>query len=240
MHSVRETAARLGASQGATYAWIASGRLTAHPGAPVRVTEDSIRRLQYERRRETLARIGVSEPEYAQIIMRRLHPDTTVITRANGQPDPDSLNAAMNAPRGIDVLPLLGSDPAALWGVDVIRAAATVNWPPDVCRTCWARTAAQVHGTREPDGSDACRTLLGPGCTACQTAITAAAAENRTQLRRARQQLQGQERLDQVDRVNRERAAAMRAVREASAQFTRANNQWKQLPEALREGGRSR
>lgn len=239
MHeTIAQAAARLGMSDRATHAMLTAGRLTRlnAPGTgPALVASAQVDRVALERRVEALRRVG-DEEAYARRVMAILHPNREVQPRADGSTDAASMAAALGAPSGPAALRLLGGDPAALWGPDTVAAAAAENL--HACRTCWARAAAGVHRTRQPDGSAACRILLGHPCELDTAAWAQQRAENRTALTRLRQQQEGRRRLDQADRVNGERTAAMRAVQAATRRFAAADAAWRALPPVLREGGR--
>lgn len=241
--TIAQAADRLSISPQTAHVMVAAGRMTDHNSTgtgPALVTAADVAKVAAERRTEALRRIG-DEEAYARRTVAILHPTTITITRANGATDPDSLAAAMAAPRGRDALRVLVGDPAyALWGRHVLEACAARVELADqgVCPACWARTSARVHRTREPDGSRACRILLGNSCELDETAWQAQTAAGQAQMRQMRQRLQGQQVLDRTERINRERTASLRAVQTATARFTAADKAWRALPANLRWGGR--
>jgi hypothetical protein len=237
--SARVAAERLGATQTAVHQWVRHGRLTAS-GRPVLIDDDSIAHLAYARRTEALARIG-DEEAFAQKVARILDPRPVLITRADGNPDPQSLAASMAAPRGASALHIVPAEAWPIWGPTVLRsAAARPTWDTGKrgCLTCWCRLSASVHQTMGPRSGAATRVLLGPPCQEDLDEWQRQSTEGRQQLRRARQRMQSQKLTDRVDRIHAERAAAMAEVQRATARFGRAHAEWKRLPAALRTGGR--
>lgn len=237
--SARVAAERLGATQSAVHEWIRHGRLTAS-GRPVLITDESIAHLAYARRADALARVG-DEAEFAQKVARILDPKPVLITRADGNPDPQSLAASMAAPRGTDALHLIPADAWSVWGPVVLRfAAARPTWDTDRrgCLTCWCRMSASVHQTMAPRSGTATTILLGEPCQEDLDEWQHQSTDARQQLRRAKQRMQGQKLTDRVDAIHRERRNAMADVQRATARFGRANAEWKRLPDSLRMGGR--
>lgn len=238
-----QAAVRLGITDHAVRDMVRAGRLgnlTAAGHYPYSIPYDDVTRVQHERRSEALRSIGKdNEVEYARKTHRRIWPNTTATVRANGLADPGHLSALMGQPSGRAVLPLLDEPERKLWGLDVLTAAAT-NLTAGGCRTCLARAAAAVHETLPPTASDAHVALLGPACGTCQAAFHKESEERRTQIKRMGQQAKAAARLGNADRVNAERAAALKGVHQASARFAAANKEWKRLPANLRVGGRQR
>lgn len=235
--TLQHAAERLGISQQAAYDMLRAGRLTnVNPGRTALVSSAEVARVQLERRQAALRRIG-DEVAFAVRVREIIWPAHRPVVRADGRVDAESAVHLAGLPRGKDALRLLPTDAYAVFGPDVLRAAAT-EWPRGACATCWSRLAAVVHETRGPDGSPACRVLLGDPCELDAAAWAQQRAQNREKLTRLRQQQEGRRRLDQADRVNAERTAAMRAVQAATRRFTAADAEWRRLPVTLREGGR--
>jgi hypothetical protein len=157
--TVAQAADRLGVSPVAAYKMLTDGRLTASvAGPPALVSAASVARVAADRRTEALQRVG-DEVRYASQVTATLFPVVTDGYRSS--------NSMAHAPRGKDALRLLHNDASALWGRNVLEAAAH---RPEIekagsCVTCYAYMTARVHGSREPQPTEALRVLLGAPCS---------------------------------------------------------------------------
>lgn len=240
--TAQQAAERLGLSQQAIYDMLRAGRLpnTTLGHGPVLIASGDVARVAYERRVEALRRVG-DETEYARRIRDLIWPPRVDVVRADGRPDPDAVMASVSAPRGHDALRLLPAPAAMLWGPSVLRAAA-MRVDAGACRTCWARCAAAVHQTRGPDGSPACRLLLGDPCSQDAAAWQRQRREARATLDRARHDMQAKSDQRTLGRFEADYRAALADVRRASARFADLDRQRKTagLPVPGRTTRRSR
>lgn len=152
--SVGEAARRLGIGEWGLRKALDRGELTAS-GQPRRVTETEMLGFRIRRRETVLAHHG--EIDLARAVVAKLHP-----LRPQPHHDKGLVAALAAAPRGRAALKLLGEAPFAVWGPDLLTAAAMESSAG--CRMCWARMGSQVHGTMPPADTQAHRILLGPPC----------------------------------------------------------------------------
>ncbi|TGB03197.1 helix-turn-helix domain-containing protein [Streptomyces sp. MZ04] len=152
-----DAARRLGISEPAVRKMIAAGRLPnrAH-SSPAAVRAADVDRVRTERRAEALRR-RPDPAAFARSVDATLHPPEDAY-------GPRSFEGRL--PQGRDALRLLHADAFALWGRDVLEAAASLNRIRNAggCPTCWAHMSAWVHNTPEPADDPATRLLLGEGC----------------------------------------------------------------------------
>jgi hypothetical protein len=170
---VAEAAQRLSISDVAVYEAMRAGRLERAPvSGPARVTLASVQRMAADRRAEA----------------QRRHSDLCALAR-----QADSL---LHAPPGSEYLPpagrgalrALSADTFALFGRDVLEAAASRDRirREGGCPTCWAHMSAQVHQTHPPRDSAPYKILLGQPCAADTARWRAEIETNRVAMARLR------------------------------------------------------
>ncbi|MGW4545494.1 hypothetical protein ACWEN4_03835 [Streptomyces violaceorubidus] len=177
--SVAEAARRLSVSDVAAYAMVRAGRLTNRaPGGPAQLSADEVTRLAHRRRAEALRRTDVSA--LAAQVDSLLHPD-----EANNRAGQRYL-----MPKGAEALKLLPTDAFAVFGRDVLTAAAARSRlrAERACPTCFAHASARVHITPEPRDEPAYRVLLGEPCAADRQRWSAEADARRAEAARLREQ----------------------------------------------------
>lgn len=217
-----EAGARLGITGHAVRNMIAAGRLGNLAAAgtfPFRIPADDVARVQLERRATALRKVG-DETAFARQIHQQIWPNTKPVARANGNFDPEAILAHAQIPSGRAALRSLPANAAALWGPDMLAAAAT-KFSGGACRTCFARDASRVHGTFGPRDDEVARILLGNPCGQCVKAFATQERAARRQMQQLRQnaaERRDSERLAQFDAQQR---AAMAQVQKASAEFAR-------------------
>ncbi|MFF3874678.1 hypothetical protein [Streptomyces sp. NPDC001978] len=148
---VPEAARMLSMSAVSTYDAMRSGRLERVPGTtPARVTAASVSRLAADRRAEALLRRS----------------DLCALAR-----QADSLLHALPGstcapPPGPEALKALSADTFAIFGRDVLEAAASRDRisKHGGCPTCWAHLSSRIHQTQPPRDEAAWKILLGQPC----------------------------------------------------------------------------
>lgn len=151
---VPEAARALSMSAVSTYEAMKAGRLEQVPGAyPARVTAASVQALAAERREDAKRRHS-DLCSYAREVVERLHP--------NHNPG----SSFMPPPRGRAALKNLPADVFALFGRDVVEAAASRDrlHESGACPTCWAYASARIHQTQPPRDEAPFKILLGQPC----------------------------------------------------------------------------
>ncbi|MEU8866905.1 hypothetical protein [Streptomyces umbrinus] len=193
---VAEAAQRLSMRPVSTYEAMRTGRLTRVPGSdPARVTLASVqlladqRRLEAQRRRSDLCALA-------------RHVDSLLHAPAGSTYLP---------PPGPGALKIVPADAFAIFGRDVLEAAANRGWiRKDGCPTCWARMSAKVHQTFGPRDEAAFKILLGQPCAADRAHWRAEAEERRRATVRT-------ESAERVRRTEAERTAARAEFRAAQS-----------------------
>lgn len=171
--SVAEAAQRLSISDVAVYEALRAGRLVRAPGpGPARVSLASVQRMAADRRAEALRR----------------HSDLCALAR--------QVDSLLHAPPGSEYLPpagrgalkVLSADTFAVFGRDVLEAAASRDQirREGGCPTCWAHMSAQVHQTHPPRDSAPYKILLGQPCAADRERWRAETEANRAAMARLR------------------------------------------------------
>lgn len=205
---VADAARRLSISPVAAYEAMRSGRLERVPRLdPARVTDASVQRMSSERRTEA----------------QRRHSDLCALAR-----QADSL---LHAPAGSTYLPppgpealrALSADTFAIFGRDVLEAAASRDRlrKDGSCPTCWARVSARVHQTHPPQDSAAYKILLGQPCGADRQRWAAEAETRRREMARLRSAEERNRRASEQARV---RAELQTARAEAGTAASRLQN----------------
>ncbi|MGW2169935.1 hypothetical protein ACWC1C_05310 [Streptomyces sp. NPDC001705] len=176
--SVAEAARRLSITDVTAYAMVRAGRLTNQAlTGPAQLSADEVARLAHRRRTEALRRTDVTA--LAAEVDGLLNP-----LPAAGTPGVQSYVL----PRGTDALKLLPVNAFAVFGRDVLTAAAARSRlrAERACPTCWAHASARVHITPEPRDEAAYRVLLGEPCAADRARWSAEAAAGRAEMARLR------------------------------------------------------
>ncbi|MFD5078050.1 hypothetical protein [Streptomyces sp. NPDC058371] len=222
---VADAARSLSISSVAAYEAMHAGRLAQLPGsAPARVSLASVQRLATERRTEALRRRG-DLSALARSVDATLHPPA----------DADGRVSFTGRVVGRRALRLLPTDAFAIFGRDVLEAAASRNKlrKGGGCPTCWARMGAAVHGTRAPRDDEAHRVLLGEACTADRGAWAAEAAARRRELDRLRLAENAKRQQAEQDRAAAEFSAAQDAARTAAQRLRTATQGYAPLNPAV-------
>lgn len=213
--SVAEAARRLSVSDVAAYAMVRAGRLTNRASAgPAQLSADDVTRLAHRRRTEALRRTDTTA--LAAQVDGLLHPD-----ESGTRPGQNYL-----LPRGVDALRLLPVDAFAVFGRDVLTAAAARSRlrTERACPTCFAHASARVHQTPEPRDEAAYRVLLGEPCAADRTRWAAEAEVSRAEAARLREQ----------EAAARDEAAKVRAAADFRAARVQAETAASRLRSAAR------
>lgn len=223
-----QAAAHLGLETRSAYSLIGKTLTNINAGrtGPILIPATEVQQLAYRRRHDALARVG-DETTYATTIRNLLHPTKSPQLRADGRPDPASLERTLTAPRGKQALrTLLGGDAYCLWSPDVLQAAA-MEPTPGVCRTCWARAGASVHQTRGPDDSESTRVLLGSPCPQDAKAWAAQRRETRQKVQQLRAKVRADADAEKLRRFTTEYRAALADVTAATKRFSAIEKQRK-------------
>ncbi|AZQ39653.1 hypothetical protein EJ357_44645 [Streptomyces cyaneochromogenes] len=231
--SVAEAARRLSISDVAAYEAMRAGRLVRESGSnPARVSLASVQRMAAQRRAEAARRHPDAEG-FAQGLDNLLNGPTG---NASGYLPVDYARP----PRGRNALRLLPADAFALFGRDVLEAAASRNQlrRDGVCATCWAATSARVHETHGPEDTPAYRALLGEPCPADRARWTTEAEATRRAMAALRQTETASRQAAERDRARQEFSAAEAAVRAAVSRRTAAARAYSALdPSVARQAG---
>ncbi|AZQ32635.1 hypothetical protein EJ357_03570 [Streptomyces cyaneochromogenes] len=180
---VAEAARRLGLTEWAVRKMITAGRLLNRArSGPALVAAADVDRIRSDRRTEALRR----------------HRDLTAFARAvDGLLHPLMTSTPLGAtgsgfyllPTGRDALKVLPPDAFAVFGRDVLEAAAVRDQlrRDGACPTCFAHMASRVHQTHPPENGQAYRALLGEPCPVDVRRFAEQTAERRRTADRQRQ-----------------------------------------------------
>ncbi len=210
-------------------AMIAAGRIPRRNAAgPAVVVAADVDRVRSQRRAEAMRR-HPDTAAFAQEIRRILWPMTDLpddtVELADGRVEPRntvpwSLNTPMSGTRALAFLP---ADAAAVFGPDVLQAAAApARAFSGVCRTCFADAAARIHETLRPEDSPAYRALLGTPCATCRARFAAEAIAVRAELSRLKARVDAGTRTAAKERAQVEFNAATTAQTAASRRVSAA------------------
>ncbi|GAA4016138.1 hypothetical protein [Streptomyces plumbiresistens] len=230
---VAEAARRLGLTEWAVRKMITAGRLPnrARSGPAVVAAADVVR-IRSHRRTEALSRRR-DLTGFAQEIRQLLHPASA---RTAGLPE----GTVYLLPTGRDALKVLPPDAFAVFGRDVLEAAAVRDQlrRDGGCPTCWAHMASRVHQTHPPENGEAYRALLGEPCPVDVQRFAEQAAGRRRDADRLRAAEAASRQAAQQEYARQEFSAAEAAVRAAVSRRTAAARAYSALdPSVARQAG---
>ncbi|MFF3204559.1 hypothetical protein [Streptomyces sp. NPDC002962] len=214
---VAVAARRLGISEPAVRKMITAGRLPRLPrSGPALVASADVDRVTHERRADALRR-HPDPAAFARHVREHLWPGERVarVTLADGRTeiaDPQQAHYLFGLDHGRKALATLSPDAVALFGWAAVETAASDRKAfAGACRTCYADTAARVHGGLRPTDAPAYRVLLGDPCPADRKRWAAEAEQHRREVTHSRM-------TEQRQRQDAERAAARQEFQAARAQ----------------------
>ncbi|WP_329334659.1 hypothetical protein OG252_07540 [Streptomyces sp. NBC_01352] len=230
---VAEAARRLSISDVAAYEALRAGRLVRVQGSsPARVTAESVQRMATQRRSEALRRRDGDAVSLARYVDERLHG----LPGAVGFPQP----FAVSPTRGRAALRLLPDDARAIFGADVLEAAASRDRlrKDGACPTCWAHASARVHQTRPPEDDQAYRLLLGEPCPADRQRWAAEAIARRRAMEELTRREAASRQAAEQERVRAEFRAAQQESETAAQRVRTAARAYAALdPSVARQAG---
>jgi hypothetical protein len=217
--TIMQAAERLGRDQSTVYSMVRAGRMQNvnkdRTGVALVAAAD-VHRVAFELRHAALQK--TTELDLARTIKNILWPDDTVVVRADGTPDADSMTRALNRVKGRDALRFLPPEAYSVFGPSVINAAAS-KFPNGSCRTCWARLTASVHEDHSPRNEPAYRELLGHPCAEDVTAWAKQKRDARRELDEIKAHVTAAAAADRQARFRTEYEAAAKDLQRAQGRF---------------------